>query len=90
MTYEQALEEIGDINSFCKICCNYCQANDWYCPSECDFLEKARMLDFDRIVKSWAKNNGDYYKVFQYIKRAKLSKKEVDIYNDKQRMARKF
>lgn len=76
MTYEQALEELGDIDSFCRMCCNNCTSNDWYCPSECDDLEKARLLDFDRIVKCYAVHEGNLAKVFRYIKSTKLARKK--------------
>lgn len=72
MTVQQAKEEIPNIDIFCSQCCDNCTANDWYCPSECDFLEKARKLDFDRIVKSFARNDGDFRKVCRYIMTTKL------------------
>lgn len=76
MTLEQARIEIPDIDTFCKMCCYCCTANDgYYCPSECETLEKARKLDFDRIVKSYARNDGDMIKVDRYIKQTVLTKK---------------
>lgn len=75
MTLEQAKEELCDIDTFCKIACDNCTANDYYCPSECEMLKKARTLDFDRIIKCFANNDGDLYKVFAYIKQAKTNRK---------------
>lgn len=39
MTLEQAKDEIGDnFETFAKHICCQCTANDWFCPSYCDFL----------------------------------------------------
>lgn len=67
MTYEVAKEEIVDFETFVKVACNSCN-NDWYCPSYCDVLEKANKMDFDLIIKCYARNDGDMCKVFRYIK----------------------
>ena len=71
LSLEQARYECGDIDSFCSQVCGCCTANDWYCPTECADLEKARRMDFDRIVKAYARNWGDLAKVMRYIKQAK-------------------
>lgn len=76
MTLDEAREEIGSIDDFCKSACNVCTANEWYCPTECDTLLKARRLDFDRIVKSYARNDGDWSKVFRYINQAKINRRK--------------
>lgn len=76
MTIEEAREEIPDIDTFCRHCCNRCTTNDWYCPSDCNMLEKARKLDFDRILKCYARNDGDLNKVFRYIKRTPIIRKK--------------
>lgn len=68
MTFEEAKSELGNIDNFCTSVCNYCTSNDWYCPTECDALEKARRIDFDRIIKCYAKHDGDLCKVMKYIK----------------------
>lgn len=73
MTLDEAREEIGSIDYFCKCACNACTANDWYCPTECGTLRKARQMDFDRIVKAYARHDGDLSKVFRYINQAKVS-----------------
>lgn len=75
MNNKEALEELVDIDYFCKHACDTCTANDWYCPSECEMLKKARKLDFDRIIKCYAKHNGDMCKVFRYIKNTKINRK---------------
>lgn len=74
MTEEQARKEIPDIDSFCKWSCDCCQTNDWYCPTECDILLKARQLDFNRVVKCYARHRGDLEKVFRYIKATKITR----------------
>lgn len=76
MTYEQAKEELCDIDTFCKTACDNCTSNDWYCPSECEILKKARKIDFDRIIKCFASNNGDLSKVIAYIKQTKITRKK--------------
>lgn len=71
MTEQQAREEIPDIDYFCyEVCTKGCGHED-YCPSECQTLQKARELDFDRIIKSYARNDGDLNKVCRYIKNQK-------------------
>ena len=71
ISIEQAREELGSIDNFCTLVCNYCTANDWYCPTDCDVLEKARRLEFDRLVNCYAANDGDLCAVVRYIKRTK-------------------
>ena len=71
MPVEQAREEMGDIDNFCNLACVACSA-DAYCPSDCDMLAKARRMDYEKIVKSYARNEGDWAKVFRYIKDAKI------------------
>ena len=75
MTYEKAKEELKDIDSFCHAACIACN-NEWFCPSYCDMLLKAEKLDFDRIVKCYARHDGDMSKVFRYIKETKLNRKK--------------
>lgn len=72
MTIEEAKEYISDIDGFCKEACAFCTSNDWYCPSECDALKKARQLDFNRILKCYARNGGDIQKVINYIRTARI------------------
>ena len=74
MTEQKARDDIQDIDSFCKWVCDCCQNNDWYCPSECDVLQKARKLNFDRIVKCYARHDGDLDKVCNYIKTTKINR----------------
>lgn len=74
MTVEQAREEIPDIDTFCRLCCNRCTANDWYCPTECEVLQKARKLDFERIIKCYTKYDGDLQKVDRYIRATKINR----------------
>ncbi len=74
MTVEQAREEIPDIDTFCRLCCNCCTVNGWYCPTECGVLQKARKLDFERIIKCYAKHDGDLQKVNRYIRATKINR----------------
>ena len=70
MTYEQAKEELTDFEGFCRIACNSCN-NTWYCPTYCDVLEKASKMNFNLIIKAYARNDGEMWKVFRYIKTTK-------------------
>lgn len=71
MTIEEAKEYMPDFDSFCKEACNNCGA-DWYCPTYCDVLEKAKRMDFNRILKRYACNDGEIYKVLRWLKQARI------------------
>ena len=75
MTYEQAKEELQDIERFQNQACIACD-NEWFCPSYCDMLLKAEKLDFDRIIKCYARHDGDMSKVFRYIKETQPNRKK--------------
>jgi hypothetical protein len=64
-------EEFENIDDFCCHCCNNCSQTD-YCPKECDLLEKARKIPFEKINKKWIEHDGDLRKVWRYIKQYKL------------------
>ena len=68
---EEAREEIPNIDSFCKQACINC-SNDWFCPSFCDTLEKAIKMDFELLVKCYARSDGDWKRIYRYIKYAKV------------------
>ncbi len=70
-TLVEAKNEIPDIDIFCEAVCQYCTSNDWYCTDYCDVLEKARTLDYKRILRAYARNDGDLDKVCRYIRRTK-------------------
>lgn len=72
MTEDEAREEIPDIYNFCYDFCTCGCGHEDYCPSECYVLEKARRLDFNRIIKCYARHDGDLQKVCRYIKEAKV------------------
>lgn len=74
MRIEEAKEEIPTFDAFRIQCCNQCTGNDAYCPSDCEMLEKADKLDFERIQKCYAKHDGDLRKVSRYIKQAKITR----------------
>lgn len=70
MTITEAKTEIPDIDSFSHWGCNNCKS-EWYCPTYCELLEKARKIPFDRIIACYARYDGDAVKVFRYIKQTK-------------------
>lgn len=72
MTLEEAREEIPNIDRFCKHACINCN-QDWFCPTFCDDLKKAIKMDYERLVKCYARNDGDWSKTFRCIKQAKLN-----------------
>ena len=73
MTIEEAKKDIPDFEAFRKEACTVCTANDWYCPfNVCDTLLKAGELDYERILKCYARNDGEMYKVFRWLKKAKI------------------
>lgn len=72
MTIEEAKEELKDLEVLEWAMCDYCTANDFYCYSPCAERDKIKQIGYDRIIKSYARNNGDIEKVFQYIKRTKI------------------
>lgn len=71
MTIEEAKKDIPDLDTFCMLACNNCGA-DWYCPTYCDVLEKAKRMDFNRILKCYARNGGEMYKVLRWLKKARI------------------
>lgn len=71
MTIEQVKKEIPDMEAFCGMACNACNS-DWYCPDYCIVLQKAFKMDFEKIQKSYARNDGDWSKVCRYIKRVAI------------------
>lgn len=70
MTVEEAKVEIPDIDAFCRWGCVHCNS-EWYCPTYCDLLEKAKRIPFNRILECYARHEGDPVKVFNYIKQTK-------------------
>lgn len=71
MTIEEAKEFMPDFNSFHAEACRYCN-HDWFCPDYCDTLRKASKMDFERIQKSYARNDGDMVKVINFIRQARI------------------
>ena len=65
-------EKFETIDNFCSYVCNCACSNDWYCPKECDLLEKARKMQFEKINKKWIEHDGDIRKVERYIKQYKI------------------
>lgn len=72
MILQEAMEDIPTIESFIDESCNRCTANDWYCPSLCEDLQKAKRMPFYKIQTAYARHDGDMIKVFRYIKQYRL------------------
>ena len=66
--YEEAKADLKNIDNFCHAACIHC-SNDWFCPTDCEMLKKARKMNFDLLIKCYARNEGDWSKIFRYIKR---------------------
>ena len=64
-------DKFENINKFCSFLCNHCDT-DGYCPTDCDLLEKARKMPFDKINDKWVEYNGDIQKIARYIKQYRL------------------
>ena len=71
MTIEEAKEYIPDFKSFYAEACAMC-AQEWYCPHNCEILDKARKMDFNRILKCYARHDGEMYKVLRWLKQARI------------------
>lgn len=71
MTIEEAMQECQNIDVFCHMMCIHCTTNNWFCPTYCNLLIKARRMPFDKILKSYARNDGDPANLSRYIKRYK-------------------
>lgn len=71
MNIDEAKEEIPTIERFLSMACGICTSNDWYCPSYCDVLEKAKRMPFQKIQQAYARHEGEMYKVIRYIKNAR-------------------
>lgn len=65
------LEVPTNFESFAKEACECCK-EEWYCPSHCVFLEKAKKIPFELIMRSYIRNEGDFTKVARFIRRKKL------------------
>lgn len=51
--------------------CDDCIANDWYCPSECDFLEKMRRVPIKKLNERYEHYQGYIYDFARWLKRTK-------------------
>lgn len=82
-------EKFETIDDFCSYVCNCACSNDWYCPKECELLQKTRKIPFDKINDKWIEHDGDIKKVARYIKNYKTKGTQlkfdlVDIPKNKQ------
>lgn len=64
-------DKFVNIKQFCSFICNHCDA-DGYCLTDCEYLEKARKIPFEKINNMWVEYNGDIQKIAGYIKRYRL------------------
>lgn len=71
MTIEEAKKDIPGIYTFLAKAC-LCCSNEWYCPTYCNVLEKAKRMDFNRILKCYARHDGEMYKVLRWLKQARI------------------
>lgn len=77
VTKEEAINEIPTFEIFAKVMCVGCNANDWYCPTYCDVLEKASRIPFEIIQEKFAEHDGDLFKITRYIKETKKGGKRI-------------
>lgn len=69
MTAEETKERYGyNADDMCKNLCDLCNANDWYCPSDCESLAWIRN-NYEKAINRLAKLDGDYVEMFRRIKR---------------------
>lgn len=70
MSIDQALEEMPSSKDFAKLACEHCETNDWYCTGYCESIEKG-MRNFNKVLSKYAETEGDWFRVFKYLKRMK-------------------
>lgn len=62
--------------------CNYCQSNDYYCPSPCGFLKFAEALSdkqWEDITRKYVDGDEiDFYAVARSVSNRKYYRKEVE------------
>lgn len=69
MTIDEAKEEYGyNAEQLCKNLCCLCNANDWFCPSDCEPLAWIRR-NYYKAIEILAKLDGDYVEMFRRIRR---------------------
>lgn len=70
--YETTLmNEIKTIDDLYAHACVSCKS-EWYCPTHCEWLEKAEKMPFEKIQKAYVRNEGDMRKVYRYVKNYKM------------------
>ena len=75
---EQTMSEFNNHDEFAERVCEGCVANDWYCPTECNFLEKARTYPIERINKAFEYCDEDMFKTCKLIQRWKGADNEAN------------
>lgn len=69
MTIDEVKEEYGyNADELCSNLCYYCNANDWFCPSDCELLAWIRR-NYDKAIERLAKLDGDYVEMYRRFKR---------------------
>ena len=59
-------EEFDTMRDFCHFLCDRC-TNDWYCPTDCDLLEKVKRYPLERINKAFIDCEEDVVKLTRRI-----------------------
>lgn len=66
--------EFDNFKEFKLHVCVKCTANDAYCPSNCDLLEKARKMPLEIINQAYSRHGGDMQRVCRYIKQYRIGR----------------
>ena len=74
MTIEEAREQIPHFGTFRRMVCSDCPFTTkkfclWH---DCDEMNKARAMDFNRILKCYARHDGEMHKVLRWLKQARI------------------
>lgn len=60
MSIDECKDEYGgDADTLCRVLCGLCDANDWYCPDDCESIAWIRR-HYNLAIERLAKLNGDY------------------------------
>lgn len=60
------------MDEFRRYICDTCESNDWYCPADCDFLEKAKKYPIDKINKAFEDCGEDIFKLCRIVRENEL------------------
>lgn len=65
-------EKFETIDNFCAYVCSGACKEEWFCPTECELLQKARKMPLKKINTKWIEHDGDIRKVARYIKNYRI------------------